>query len=103
MIVEGGNFNWAEVPGKFPTLTEPDPTYHGLTLLPRRLGARPPSSPASAPSSCATPSCHPLPLRRLPAAAGHRRPSPCGVERHVQNALRVVEYLSDRRPEVETV
>ena len=32
VIVEGGNFNWAEVPGKFPTLTEPDPSYHGLNF-----------------------------------------------------------------------
>ena len=32
VIVEGGKFNWAEVPGKFPTLTEPDPSYHGLNF-----------------------------------------------------------------------
>ena len=30
VIVDGGKFDWAAVPGKFPTLTEPTPSYHGL-------------------------------------------------------------------------
>jgi O-acetylhomoserine (thiol)-lyase len=30
IIVDGGKFNWAN--GKFPDLTEPDPSYHGLKL-----------------------------------------------------------------------
>jgi len=29
VIVDGGNFNWKES-GKFPGLTEPDPSYHGV-------------------------------------------------------------------------
>ena len=29
-IVDGGKFNWAN--GKFPELTEPDPSYHGLSF-----------------------------------------------------------------------
>ena len=32
VIVEGGDFKWDAVPGKFPTLTEPDPSYHGLNF-----------------------------------------------------------------------
>ena len=28
IVVEGGNYNWAN--GKFPELSEPDPSYHGL-------------------------------------------------------------------------
>ena len=28
IVVDGGNFNWGN--GKFPGLTEPDPSYHGL-------------------------------------------------------------------------
>ena len=28
IIIDSGNFNWAN--GKFPELTEPDPSYHGL-------------------------------------------------------------------------
>lgn len=30
VIVEGGGFDWSAVPGRFPTLSEPDPSYHGL-------------------------------------------------------------------------
>src|SRR6185437_3311003 len=29
MIVDGGNFDWALHKGRFPTLNEPDPSYHG--------------------------------------------------------------------------
>ncbi|MDC7220602.1 MAG: O-acetylhomoserine aminocarboxypropyltransferase/cysteine synthase [Spirochaetales bacterium] len=29
VIVDGGNFNWAN--GKYPELSEPDPSYHGLS------------------------------------------------------------------------
>ncbi len=32
VIVEGGNFDWSAVPGKFPKLTEADPSYHGLNF-----------------------------------------------------------------------
>ena len=28
-VVDAGTFDWAAVPGKFPTLTEPDESYHG--------------------------------------------------------------------------
>lgn len=30
-IVDSGNFDWDAYPGKFPGLTEPDESYHGLT------------------------------------------------------------------------
>lgn len=30
MIVDGGNFNWAN--GRFPAFVEPDPSYHGLKV-----------------------------------------------------------------------
>lgn len=29
VIVDGGSFDW-DIPGKFPTLSEPDPGYHGI-------------------------------------------------------------------------
>lgn len=38
VIVDGGKFDWA-VSGKFPCLTEPDPSYHGAVLH-KRLGLR---------------------------------------------------------------
>ena len=28
-VIDAGTFDWAAVPGKFPTLTEPDESYHG--------------------------------------------------------------------------
>lgn len=31
-VIDGGNFDWGKVKGKFPTLTEPDPDYHGLVF-----------------------------------------------------------------------
>ena len=39
VIVEGGNFDWAAVPGKFPTLTTPDNSYHGLNFYEALGGA----------------------------------------------------------------
>jgi O-acetylhomoserine (thiol)-lyase len=90
VVVEGGNFNWAEVPGKFPTLTEPDPSYHGLNfyealggtafvtriraILLRDTGAT--ISPFAA--FLLLQGTETLSLR---------------VERHVENALKVVDYL----------
>lgn len=31
-VIDGGNFNWAEFPNKFPTLAKPDSAYHGITF-----------------------------------------------------------------------
>lgn len=31
VVVDGGNFDWSN--GKFPGITEPDPSYHGLSYL----------------------------------------------------------------------
>ncbi len=31
-VVDAGTFDWGKVAGKFPTLTEPDPSYHGLVF-----------------------------------------------------------------------
>ena len=99
VIVEGGNFNWAEVPGKFPTLTEPDPSYHGLNfyealggsafvtriraILLRDTGAT--LSPFAA--FLLLQGTETLSLR---------------VERHVENALKVIDYLKTV-PEVESI
>ena len=32
VIVEGGHFDWKAVPGRYPTLAEPDPSYHGAVF-----------------------------------------------------------------------
>ncbi|EPE39268.1 O-acetylhomoserine sulfhydrylase / O-succinylhomoserine sulfhydrylase [Bifidobacterium longum D2957] len=74
VIVEGGKFNWAEVPGKFPTLTEPDPSYHGLNFYEALGGAAFVTRVRAIllRDTGATLS----PVRGLPAAAGHRNPVP---------------------------
>ena len=98
VIVEGGKFDW-EASGKFPSLTEPNPSYHGISftkacgpaafvtkiraILLRDTGAT--ISPIS--SFIFLQGLETLSLR---------------VERHVENALKVVEYLNNH-PQVEKV
>ena len=33
IIVDGGNFDWAAWPDRFPTLNQPDPSYHGAVWV----------------------------------------------------------------------
>ena len=98
VIVDGGKFDW-EASGKFPKLCEPDPSYHGLSFT-QAVGAAAYAVRARA-----------ILLRDLGAAL-----SPFNafmllqgletlslrVERHVSNALAVVEYLS-KHPKVDRV
>lgn len=93
VIVDGGHFDWA-ASGKFPGLSEPNPSYHGVvftqaagnlayiiklrTTLMRDQGA------------CISPFNSFLLLQGLETLS-------LRVERHVQNALKVVEYLRDHR------
>jgi len=98
VIVDGGKFDWA-ASGKFPQLTEPDPSYHGLSFT-RAVGAAAFAVRARA-----------ILLRDLGATL-----SPFNaflllqgletlslrVERHVSNALAVVNFLS-QHPRVEIV
>ena len=98
VIVDSGNFDW-EASGKFPSLTEPNPSYHGVSftkavgkaafvtkiraVLLRDTGAT--IAPISA--WILLQGLETLSLR---------------VERHVENALKVVEYLNNH-PLVEKV
>ncbi|ERH30742.1 O-acetylhomoserine aminocarboxypropyltransferase/cysteine synthase [Alloscardovia omnicolens F0580] len=99
VIVEGGNFDWAAVPGKFPTLTTPDNSYHGLNFY-EALGGAAFVTRARA-----------ILLRDTGAAISPfnawillqgTETLSLRVERHVENALKVVEYLRNV-PEVESV
>lgn len=90
VIVDSGNFNWENHKEKFPGLTEPDPSYHGLTYsesfgksayitkatvqLMRDLGSS--QSPQSAF------------LINLGLETLHLR-----MPRHCENALKVAKYL----------
>ena len=98
VIVDGGRFDW-KGSGKFPWISEPNPSYHGISfaetagnqafvtyvraILLRDMGAS--ISPFHA--FIFLQGLETLSLR---------------VERHVQNALRIVEYLS-KHPQVEAV
>ena len=95
-IVDSGNFDWEKYHDKFPGLTEPDDSYHGLAYtksfgkgayitkatvqLMRDLGS------IQAPQNAF--------LLNIGLETLHLR-----VPRHCENALKVAEYL-EKRPEV---
>ncbi len=74
MIVDSGNFPWAEHPDKYPMLTEPEPAYHGVVLhgdlRPGRLH-RPCAHRAAAQHRLGH-----QPAQRLPDPAGDRDAGP---------------------------
>lgn len=98
VIVDGGKFDWAQN-DKFPGLSKPNPSYHGVvftqavgnlayiiklrTTLMRDQGA------------CISPFNAFLLIQGLETLS-------LRVERHVENALKVVEFLS-KHPQVERV
>jgi O-acetylhomoserine (thiol)-lyase len=102
IVIDGGNFDWAAQGDRFPTLNQPDPSYHGAvwteaakplgpiayilrmrTCLLRDLGA--PMSPFNA--FMFLQGLETLPLR---------------MERHCANALRVAAWLS-QHPRITSV
>ncbi|MCI9073022.1 MAG: O-acetylhomoserine aminocarboxypropyltransferase/cysteine synthase [Lachnospiraceae bacterium] len=98
VIVEGGRFDW-EASGRFPSLTEPSPGYHGVCF------AR-----AAGPAAFVT-RIRAILLRDTGATLSpfHAfiflqglESLSLRVERHVENALKVVRYLANH-PQVERV
>ena len=99
VIVDGGKFDWKAKPDKYPTLAKPDPSYHGIVfadavgaaafvtriraVLLRDTGAT--ISPFNA--FILLQGVETLSLR---------------VERHVENALKVVDFLA-KHPKVAKV
>lgn len=99
VIVESGNFDWKANADKYPTLAKPDPSYHGAVfadvagkaafvtriraVILRDTGAA--ISPFNA--WILLQGVETLPLR---------------IERHVENALRVVNFLA-KNPKVKSV
>ncbi len=98
VVVESGNFDWAAT-DKYPWISQPNPSYHGISF-----------AQATAPAAFVT-YIRAILLRDQGATL-----SPVNawafiqgletlslrVERHVENALKVVEYLNNH-PEVEAV
>ena len=98
VIVDSGKFDW-EASGKFPSLTEPNPSYHGVSFT-KAVGAAAFVTKIRAillRDTGATLS----PFHAFFFLQGLETLS-LRVERHVSNALKVVEYLN-RHPQVERV
>ena len=98
VIVDSGKFDW-EASGKFPSLTEPNPSYHGVSF-----------TKAAGPAAFVT-KIRAILLRDTGATLSpfHAfiflqglETLSLRVERHVENALKVVEYLN-AHPQVEKV
>lgn len=98
VIVDSGKFDW-EASGKFPVLTEPNPSYHGISFT-KAVGAAAYVTKIRAVllrDTGATIS----PFHSFIFLQGLETLS-LRVERHVENALKVVEYLKNN-PLVEKV
>lgn len=99
VIVDSGNFNWKANPDKFPTLVAPDPSYHGAIF-----------------ADVAGPAAFVTRIRAVILRDTGATLSPFNafillqgletlslrVERHVSNALRIVDYLKSH-PKVRKV
>ncbi len=98
VIIESGNYDW-KASGKFPWISEPNPSYHGVSFADAAPGAafvtyiraillRDTGSTLS-------------PFHAFIFLQGLETLS-LRVERHVSNALKIVDYLS-KHPQVEAV
>ena len=98
VIIDSGKFDW-EASGKFPSLTEPNPSYHGVSFT-KAVGAAAFVTKIRAillRDTGATLS----PFHAFFFLQGLETLS-LRVERHVENALKVVQYLQNH-PQVEAV
>jgi O-acetylhomoserine (thiol)-lyase len=98
VIVDSGKFDWV-ASGKFPQLTEPDPSYHGVRF-----------------TEAAGPAAYAIRIRAILLRDTGAAISPFNafillqgletlslrVERHVQNTLKVLAFLN-KHPKIETV
>mgnify|MGYP001814916290 FL=1 len=99
VIVDGGEFPWADHAGKFHMLTEPEPSYHGVVYT-EALGAaayigRVRTVALRNTGSALSPMNAFLILQGIQTL-------PLRMERHCENALVVARYLQDH-PRVEWV
>lgn len=95
VIVDSGRFDWA-ASGRFPALTEPNAAYHGLSFT-EAVGVAAFAVYVRATLLRDTGACI-SPFAAFQLLQGIETLS-LRVERHVQNALNVVEYLT-RHPKV---
>jgi O-acetylhomoserine (thiol)-lyase len=95
VIVDSGKFDW-ERSGKFPGITEPDPSYHGISFAkaggPGAFILRARAVLLRDTGACISPFNAFLLLQGIETLS-------LRVERHVENTLKVIAYLKTR-PEV---
>lgn len=91
VIVDGGKFDWAGS-GKFPGLTEPDPSYHGIKYV-ADVGAAAYITKARVQLLRNTGACL-SPFNAFLFLQGLETLS-LRVERHVANAKKIARYLKD--------
>ncbi len=99
VIVDGGKFDWTADPDKYPTLAKPDPSYHGIVFA-DAVGAAAFVTRIRAVILRDTGAAI-SPFNAFILLQGVETLS-LRVERHVENALKVVDYLS-RHPKVAKV
>lgn len=99
IIVDGGKFDWKAYPDKFPTLAKPDPSYHEAIFAdvagPAAFVTRIRAILLRDTGACISPFNAFILLQGLETLS-------LRVERHVENALKVVEYLKNH-PKVKKV
>ena len=91
ILVDGGNFDWMAHAARFPQFTTPDASYHGLVYAERfgraAFTARARSVLARTTGAVLSPMSAFLLLQGIETVA-------LRVERHVENAVAVAQYLS---------
>ena len=99
VIVDGGKFDWKANPDKFPTLAKPDPSYHGIVFA-DAVGAAAYVTRIRAVILRDTGAAI-SPFNAFILLQGVETLS-LRVERHVENALKVVDFLANH-PKVSKV
>ena len=99
VIIDGGTFDWAANAEKFPQLTQPNPSYHGISFVeaagPAAFITRIRAILLRDTGSTLSPFHNFIFLQGLETLS-------LRVERHVENTLKVIEYLKTV-PEVESI
>lgn len=99
VIVDGGNFPWADYADKYPMLTTPEPSYHGVVyteaLGPAAFIGRARTVPLRNTGSALSPFNAFLILQGIETLA-------LRMERHCDNALAVAQYLQ-QHSQIESV
>ena len=99
IIVDGGKFDWKKNADRYPSIAKPDPSYHGAVFAdvagPAAFVTRIRAVILRDTGACVSPLSAWILLQGVESL-------PLRIERHVQNALKVVKYL-ESHPKVARV